>query len=142
MSDQTYNFLRASQEEAQDKRALWERPAVRRLAANNAESGHSNLDDGNCTGTGSDFTHSCKSDRRLKHELVRVGQFLDSVGLYRFKYLWDERDYVGVIAQEVAGAVPDAVREGADGYLRVNYARLGLTVQTWEDWLGDQPSLN
>ena len=142
MSDQSYDLLRANQK-AHDKRAMWERPAVRRLAANNAEGGSSNLDDGNCTGTGNDFHHSCKSsDIRLKHEIVRVGQVLNGVGLYRFKYLWDERDYVGVMAQEVAGVVPDAVMHGADGYLRVNYARLGLTFQTWEDWLHDQPSLN
>ena len=73
MSDQSYDLLRANQK-AHDKRAMWERPAVHRLAANNAEGGSSNLDDGNCTGTGNDFHHSCKSsDIRLKHEIVRVG---------------------------------------------------------------------
>jgi hypothetical protein len=43
-----------------DTRALWERPAFRRLAANYAEGGNSNLDDGGCGGSGSDIHHSCK----------------------------------------------------------------------------------
>ena len=126
--------------EGQDKRALWERPTLRRLVANQAEGGFSNLDDGQCTGTGSDFHHSCHrpSDVHLKREVVRVGQLGNGIGLYRFKYLWSEQDYVGVIAQEVASAVPDAIVQGADGYLRVNYERLGLKFQTWEEWTRHQ----
>ena len=38
------------------------------------------------------------------------------------------------MAQEVAAVKPDAVSRGADGYLRVDYARLGLRLQTWEQW--------
>jgi hypothetical protein len=34
------------------------------------------------------------------------------------------------MAQEVADLKPDAVSRGADGYLRVNYGRLG----TWDEW--------
>jgi hypothetical protein len=145
MSSQTRNQLKRDQYPGkdQDNRALWERPAFRRLVANYAEGGSSNLDDGNCTGTGSDFHHSCpRSDIRLKREVARVGQLDKRIGLYRFKYLWGERDYVGVMAQDVAAVVPDAVAQGADGYLRVNYARLGLKFQTWEEWTHDQPSAN
>jgi hypothetical protein len=143
MSSQTRDQLKKDQEENQDNRALWERPVFRRLVANCAESGRSNLDDGRCTGTGSDFHHSCHgSDIRLKREVARVGQLDNGIGLYRFKYLWGERDYVGVMAQEVAAVVPVAVTQGDDGYLRVNYARLGLKLQTWEEWTHDQPSIN
>ena len=38
------------------------------------------------------------------------------------------------MAQEVATLMPGAVVRGADGYLRVNYARLGLSMQTWDEW--------
>jgi hypothetical protein len=31
--------------------------------------------------------------------------------------------------------VPDAVERGPHGYLRVEYGRLGLRLQTWEDWV-------
>jgi hypothetical protein len=30
---------------------------------------------------------------------------------------------------------PDAVLQGSDGYLRVRYERLGLTFQTYHQWL-------
>ena len=38
------------------------------------------------------------------------------------------------MAQEVAQIVPDAVVRGADGFLRVNYARLGMRLLTWDEW--------
>src|SRR5262245_35900708 len=127
MSNQTRDRLDKGQEEDQDNRAPWERPELRRLVANFAESGTSNLDDGSCGGLANPHIHSChNSDIRLKREVTRVGQLDNGIGLYRFKYLWGERDYVGVMAQEDATVVPDAVVQGADGYLRVNYGRLGL----------------
>jgi hypothetical protein len=42
-----------------DDRALWERPAFRRLVANYAEAGGLAVDDGNCMGGQSG--HSCKT---------------------------------------------------------------------------------
>jgi hypothetical protein len=42
--------------------------------------------------------------------------------------------YVGVMAQEVAAIAPAAVIQGADGYLRVDYDRLGLRLVTWDEW--------
>jgi hypothetical protein len=39
------------------------------------------------------------------------------------------------MAQEVAAVMPEAVQRGADGYMRVDYARLGLRVQTWDQWV-------
>jgi hypothetical protein len=33
-----------------------------------------------------------------------------------------------------AAVKPEAVLRGADGYLRVDYARLGLRLQTWDQW--------
>ena len=36
--------------------------------------------------------------------------------------------------QEVAEVVPEAIVRGDDGYLRVDYARLGLQLMTWEEW--------
>jgi hypothetical protein len=46
------------------------------------------------------------------------------------------------MAQEVAPIAPDAVVQGADGYLQVDYARLGLKFQTWEEWAQANPSTN
>jgi hypothetical protein len=39
------------------------------------------------------------------------------------------------MAQEVEAIRPDAVVRGDDGYLRVFYDRLGLRLQTWDDWV-------
>ena len=38
------------------------------------------------------------------------------------------------MAQEVAQIIPDAVVRGADGFLRVTYARLGMRLLTWDEW--------
>jgi hypothetical protein len=76
------------------------------------------------------------SDVRLKRDIVPLGRLANGIGLYRYRYVGDDRLYVGVMAQEVARVVPDAVIRGGDGFLRVNYARLGLRLMSWEEWLG------
>ena len=52
-----------------------------------------------------------------------------------YRYNWSDRYYVGVMAQEVADIIPDAVVRGPDGYLRVDYGRVGLQLMTWDEWL-------
>jgi hypothetical protein len=42
--------------------------------------------------------------------------------------------YVGVMAQEVAQVAPEAVMRGRDGYLRVNYDKLGVKFQDYAHW--------
>ena len=55
--------------------------------------------------------------------------------LYRYRYAWSDTLYVGVLAQEVLEVAPSAVSRGADGYLRVHYARLGLRLQRGKNGL-------
>jgi hypothetical protein len=75
------------------------------------------------------------SDMRLKEEIVPLGRLDNGIGVYRFRYRGnDHARYVGVMAQEVQTIVPDAVSRGRDGYLRVDYDRLGLTFLTWDEW--------
>jgi hypothetical protein len=38
------------------------------------------------------------------------------------------------MAQEVAEFVPEAVTLRPEGYLAVDYAQLGLRLQTWDEW--------
>jgi hypothetical protein len=78
------------------------------------------------------------SDIRLKRDIVPVGRLTDGIGLYRYRYLWSDTTYVGVMAQEVAAVKPEAVCQDADGYLRVDYAGLGLRMQTWDQLLAAQ----
>jgi Chaperone of endosialidase len=77
-----------------------------------------------CTTSGRPLT---TSDRSLKKDMVRIGSHDLGFGIYRFKYLWSEQDHIGVLAQEVAEVRPDAVVRGPDGFLRVDYAAIGMT---------------
>ena len=79
-----------------------------------------------------------KSDIRLKRDIAALGQHTNGLNLYRFRYLWSDTVHVGVMAQEVATTRPNAVQQGADGYLRVDYARLGLWIRTWDEWAAAQ----
>ena len=75
------------------------------------------------------------SDVRLKRDITLVGRLDDGVGLYRYRYLWSDTVYVGVMAQEVALMHPEAiVRSSLDQYLRVDYGRLGMKLMTLPEW--------
>jgi len=74
------------------------------------------------------------SDVRLKRDITLLGQLDDGLGLYSFRYLWSDTVYVGVMAQEVADKMPSAVVVGDDGYLRVDYSKLGLQMRTLGEW--------
>lgn len=75
------------------------------------------------------------SDARLKRDIAQVGRLSNGLRLYRYRYLWSDVEYVGVMAQEVRLLMPDAVVVGADGFLRVDYGRLGIGMITWRAWL-------
>ncbi len=75
------------------------------------------------------------SDIRLKHDIALVGRLDDGLGYYRFVYNGGHTAYVGVMAQEVQAIAPEAVTRGADGYLRVDYDRLGLPFETYRQWI-------
>ena len=74
------------------------------------------------------------SDIRVKHGIALLGHLENGLGFYRFSYNGSDQAYVGVMAQEVEAVMPDAVVRGSDGYLRVNYDKLGLRMQTFEEW--------
>ncbi|HNW36685.1 MAG TPA: prepilin-type N-terminal cleavage/methylation domain-containing protein, partial [Candidatus Ozemobacteraceae bacterium] len=75
------------------------------------------------------------SDIRLKQDIVLIGHLENGLGLYRFRYIWDDTRYVGVMAQEVRTMCPDAVECDSDGYLLVDYGKLGMKLQTWDEWV-------
>jgi Chaperone of endosialidase len=64
-----------------------------------------------------------------------LGYLANGLRYYRFSYVGSDAAYVGVIAQEVQAVIPEAVRRGSDGYLRVYYDKLGLKFRTYRDWL-------
>ena len=77
-----------------------------------------------------------RSDIRLKADIVPLARLDNGLELYRFRYKGsDHTAYVGVMAQEVEKIEPSAVSRGRDGYLMVDYDRLGLNFMTWDEWL-------
>ncbi|HEY7248395.1 MAG TPA: tail fiber domain-containing protein [Xanthobacteraceae bacterium] len=74
------------------------------------------------------------SDRFLKRDIALIDRLANGIGIYRYRYLWSDTVYVGVMAQEVAAINPRAVTRAADGFLRVNYAALGLRLLTLSQW--------
>jgi hypothetical protein len=113
----------------------WVRPVVRTLVvpAHAAASPATTTATPGTTATPT-TTAAVASDIRLKRDIVRVGTLDNGLGLYRYRYLWSDQLFVGVMAQEVAAIRPDAVMTADDGYMRVDYARLGLRLMTWDEW--------
>jgi hypothetical protein len=68
------------------------------------------------------------SDLRLKREISRTGTHPLGFGIYRFKYLWSDTAYVGVLAQEVLEKAPHAVVAGPANFLAVDYDALGIAM--------------
>ena len=67
------------------------------------------------------------------------------MGLYRFAYDGSQKLYAGVIAQEAMKVMPQAVSRDQEGYLRVDYDKLGVPFQTYNHWLAAgarMPKLN
>jgi len=76
-----------------------------------------------------------RSDVTLKHDITLLGRLDNGLGFYRFSYSGNDKVYVGVMAQEVQTIMPEAVVRDRDGYLLVFYDKLGLKLQTYEQWI-------
>jgi len=57
------------------------------------------------------------------------------MNLYSFRYIGEDHEFRGVMAQELLADERNrgAVEAGADGYYRVDYARLGLASLTSDE---------
>ena len=72
------------------------------------------------------------SDIRLKTNIKQVGKLDNGIKLYTWKWTAEAKKIVnnqpeyGVIADEVQDIMPEAVIRGSDGYLKVNYAAIGV----------------
>ncbi len=66
------------------------------------------------------------SDRRLKKDIVRVGEYADGLGRYLFRYKWDFFGPLrsGVMADEVERLRPWALGPIVAGFRTVNYGAL------------------
>jgi hypothetical protein len=69
------------------------------------------------------------SDYRLKTDIVQVSVAPNGLPLYEFRYRGSDGVYRGVMAQDVLQHSPAAVIQRPDGYLAVDYAQLGLSME-------------
>ena len=76
------------------------------------------------------------SDARLKRGIEHLVTLENGIRLYSFRYLWDDKAYVGVMAQDLLEnqAWRDAVSLTPSGYYLVDYGALGLRMMTLEHW--------
>jgi len=72
------------------------------------------------------------SERRVKENIVRIGDHPLGFGLYLFDYRpefraeWGQGRQFGVMIDEVERVVPEAVSMHHDGYKRVDHSLLGI----------------
>ena len=64
------------------------------------------------------------SDRRLKEDIVKVGEMSDGLGIYCFRYIGGVKRFVGVMADEVARLRPWALGPTLAGFRTVNMGAL------------------
>ena len=63
------------------------------------------------------------SDLEVKEKIVRKGRSPKGIPIYEFNYKHEPNQrYQGVMGQDLLELLPEAVREGDNGYLEVNYA--------------------
>jgi hypothetical protein len=88
------------------------------------------------------------SDRRLKHDIKRIGKTDEGLPIYKFKYKGDdsEQTHVGFMADEVEKHHPEAVGLDPSGYKTVDYDRAtkangGGVAGPYGAMVGSQPGL-
>ena len=64
------------------------------------------------------------SDRRLKEDIKKVGQLDNGLNVYTYKYLNGKTTYVGVMADEVANVMPEALGPTMNGFMTVDYGKV------------------
>ena len=90
--------------------------------------GLANLAGGYFGGGGSLASLAALSDERLKENIEPAGQE-NGHNVYKFNYIGEDDDYVGVMAQEVQETNPDAVFDIGDGTLAVDYGLIGVNFR-------------
>jgi hypothetical protein len=75
-------------------------------------------------GIGGKLLGSIFSDYRLKEDVQQIGEMSDGLGIYTYRYLNGEKQFVGVMADEVAVLRPWALGPVVAGFQTVNYGSL------------------
>lgn len=65
------------------------------------------------------------SDIRLKKNIHKLGELDNGLGVYQYRYIDNRGPFVGVMAQEVAEIIPEALGPRAGDYMTVDYSKIG-----------------
>ena len=68
------------------------------------------------------------SDIRLKRNIVLIGQSQSNLNIYEYNYLWSNKKYRGVMAQDLLKSRPEAVSK-LFGYYLVNYNKIDVDFE-------------
>ena len=69
------------------------------------------------------------SDSRLKENIKKIGESKSGLGIYKFNYIGQAKQYIGAMADEVIKVVPEAVSTMSNGYTAVNYDLIDVTFK-------------
>lgn len=77
------------------------------------------------------------SDRRLKQEIKKIGSLPNGLPVYSFRFQWEERVRVGLVAQDLLehSEGRQAVLTMSNGLYGIDYASLGLRMATEIEWM-------
>lgn len=77
-------------------------------------------------GTAAGVYAAFASDSRLKEDVRKIGTSIDGHNIYKFKYLDNDTEFIGVMAEEVLAKKPEAVGRMDNGYWGVNYSKIDV----------------
>jgi len=66
------------------------------------------------------------SDRRLKKDIVKIGELNNGLNVYQYNYINDRGPYIGVMVDEVSAIQPEALGPVIDGYGTVDYSKINM----------------
>ena len=84
------------------------------------------------------FLRSCLSGRPCRKLRIKLLRLTVKPQPVTYKWLKDDEEDVGVIAQDVAEVAPLLVKEDSDALLRVDYPRLACYCLRWLHLLSDE----
>ena len=69
------------------------------------------------------------SDRKLKENIKKIVESISGLGIYKFNYIGQAKQYIGAMADEVIKVVPEAVVTMSNGYQGVRYDLIDVTFK-------------
>ena len=84
---------------------------------------------------------TASSDIRLKEQVRYLATILNDLKVYSFKYIGNNKTYVGVMAQDLLGIYPEAVVTGNNGFYEVKYGLLGIKMISLSEWKNNPSSI-